>query len=386
MNRTLVRNFRGQVAKGAAAKETQLQMASSKLYGRPSTIFARGLLTFGVLLTVLLAVLITFQPITLHAAPARQEVTPVPIPLAGPIASANAEISSLAWYGDWLVLLPQFPWWETGQRSEVYILPRQEILDFLDGKTTGPLTPRGLPLNAPGIANSILGFEGFEAIAFWGDQLFVTVEADLGSSMQGWLLTGTMAPDLSGIWLDVESRVAIAPQASFINMSDEAIVVRGGAVPEVWTFYEVNGRLSNRKPVAHRFDRALRPLESLPMSSVEYRITDATEADETGRFWVSNYFWPGEVQILLGQLPNNPLLRAIMRNAQLHPVERLVELQITAQGIRFTNTRPISLALQSDGVARNWEGLVRLGNRGFLLATDKFPTTILAFVPYTSNE
>jgi len=31
--------------------------------------------------------------------------------------------------------------------------------------------------------------------------------------------------------------------------------------------------------------------------------------------------------------------------------------------------------------ARNWEGIVRLDNRGFLLATDKFPTTILGFVP-----
>lgn len=44
-----------------------------------------------------------------------------------------------------------------------------------------------------------------------------------------------------------------------------------------------------------------------------------------------------------------------------------------------TNTPPIQLQL-IDGVSRNWEGLVRLDERGFLLITDEFPETILAFV------
>jgi hypothetical protein len=32
--------------------------------------------------------------------------------------------------------------------------------------------------------------------------------------------------------------------------------------------------------------------------------------------------------------------------------------------------------------ARNWEGLVRLDNRGFLLVTDEHPKTILGFIVY----
>jgi hypothetical protein len=39
------------------------------------------------------------------------------------------------------------------------------------------------------------------------------------------------------------------------------------------------------------------------------------------------------------------------------------------------------LELVSDDDTRNWEGLVRLDDYGFLLATDKYPRTILAFVP-----
>jgi len=46
----------------------------------------------------------------------------------------------------------------------------------------------------------------------------------------------------------------------------------------------------------------------------------------------------------------------------------------------LTDSAPIQLTLLSDGTARNWEGVAKLDDRGFLLATDKFPDTILAFV------
>ncbi len=64
-------------------------------------------------------------------------------------------------------------------------------------------------------------------------------------------------------------------------------------------------------------------------------------------------------------------------------VERQVELQLPADGqgsITLTGAPPIQLKLAEGQVARNWEGLVRLDGRGFLLATDSFPETILAFV------
>jgi hypothetical protein len=309
-----------------------------------------------------------------------KSVEPVTIPLAGPLESRRAEISGLAWYGDWLVLLPQFPWFHDQQQSFLYGLPKTEIVDFLDGRAAGPLTPRPIPLDATGVAVAIPGFEGFESIAFAGDRVFVTVEASLGSSMQGWLLSGEITPDLSGIRVDVESRTPIAPQASFINMSDEAIVLRetpNGV--EILTFYEANGRLANPKPVVNRFDANLRPLSPLPMPHVEYRITDATTLDTEDRFWISNYFWPGEVQILLGGNILSARLRALLSGAKIHPVERLVELEYSAEGIRYTDTPPINLTL-AEGDSRNWEGIARLDDRGFLLATDRFPQTILAFV------
>jgi hypothetical protein len=333
----------------------------------------------GAAITLLLTAIL-FVPTAAPAQSQEASVEPVILPLAGALERRQAEISGMAWYGDWLVLLPQFPWFDDRQQSFLYLLPKAEIIDFLDGRLAGPLTPQRIPFEASGIAVTIPGFEGFEAIAFAGDRVFVTVEADLGSSMQGWLLRGEIEPDLSRIRLDVESRTPIDPQASYLNMSDEAILLRESAAGlEILTFYEANGRLANPKPIANRFDAELRPLPSLPMPNVEYRITDATALDAEDRFWVSNYFWPGEVQILIGGSALSARLRTLFSRATLHPVERLVELEYSVEGIRYTATPPINLTL-GDGDPRNWEGIVRLDNRGFLIATDRFPETILAFV------
>ena len=57
-----------------------------------------------------------------------------------------------------------------------------------------------------------------------------------------------------------------------------------------------------------------------------------------------------------------------------------MELRYHMGGVQLTDTPPIQLQLLSDDL-RNWEGIVRLDNLGFLLVTDKFPRTMLGFVP-----
>ena len=121
--------------------------------------------------------------------------------------------------------------------------------------------PKGLPLLGSATAERLPGFEGFEALAFAGNRVYVTVETDTVDGMMGYLLTGEIAPDLSALTLYPETYAAIPPQARMRNMSDEAIVVAGDSV---LTFYEANGFLVNRKPVVHRFSQeSLAPLEPL---------------------------------------------------------------------------------------------------------------------------
>jgi hypothetical protein len=60
-----------------------------------------------------------------------------------------------------------------------------------------------------------------------------------------------------------------------------------------------------------------------------------------------------------------------------------VELKIDGDSITRTDAPPVQLVLSEK--PRNWEGLVRLGNKGFLMITDEHPRTILSFVPLIYN-
>lgn len=281
----------------------------------------------------------------------------------------------MAWYGDFLVLLPQYPTRFGRGDGALFVLERAEIEAFVDGVNAEPLTPRLLPINAPSLRTHFRGYQGLESIVFDGEKVYLTVETKPTSEMMGWILTGRVEPDLSLLHIDVASAREIPPQTDINNLTDEAIVLWGkGEDATLLTLYEANGRLVNPQPVAHRFAADLTALAFLPLSSVEYRITDATSVDEDGRFWAINYFYPGDVKL---KADSDPLLHRIVAN--LSQVERLVEFQISDERVHFANTSPVYLQLL-EADARNWEGIVRLGDRGFLLVTDTHPRTILAFV------
>jgi hypothetical protein len=148
----------------------------------------------------------------------------------------------------------------------------------------------------------------------------------------------------------------------------------------ILTFYEANGANINPHPVAHRFDLSLAAQGTTPMANLEYRITDATQVDGDGKFWVMNYLFPRDASKL--KVGDDPIARRWGRgatHATHQSVERLVELQITSGGVRLTDRAPIQLQLASDGVSRNWEGLVRFED-GFLLVTDTHPRTLFGYV------
>ena len=84
------------------------------------------------------------------AAPVPGPGLPVtPIPLGGQAASAAAQMSGLAWWRDWLVLLPQYPSIEDEEASGVlFALPRGAIEGLLDGTVKGPLLPSEVSFDA----------------------------------------------------------------------------------------------------------------------------------------------------------------------------------------------------------------------------------------------
>jgi len=304
------------------------------------------------------------------------------IPLTGALASRSAEISGMAWYGDWLILLPQYPYFNRdGQDGALYALPKTDIDAFINGENDAPLEPQPILLDSK-LRHQIPGYEGFEAIAFVGDDVYLTIEAKSQGSMQGYLVRGQIAPDLSEIVLDEETAV-ISPQAAIDNKTDETILLVGD---QVLTIYEANGLLPNPNPVAHVFGADLAEKGTIPFPRMEYRVTDATELDENGRFWVINYNFPHDNGIQTNDDPIIPWYGNGETNTRTDGVERLVEMQYSPDGISIAGTPNgvVYLQLLPDEELRNWEGVVRF-NDGWLLATDKYPTTMLGYVPVSSD-
>ncbi|HIE25175.1 MAG TPA: hypothetical protein EYP74_04160 [Anaerolineales bacterium] len=338
--------------------------------------------------TSIVEVEITSTPAPVEEITYAEETAVQNIPLAGKLADRHAEISGMAWYGDTLILMPQYPNFYLEEGSEdngvIFGIAKEDLLAYLNGENLAALEAIEIPFFAPE-AYAIEGFEGFESITFKENTAYLTIEVnDMQDGMSAYLIDGEMSPDLSGLTLNPEVMTQIKSQSGVDNMSDEAILLVGESI---LTFHEANGVAVNKDTVFHVFGTDLSETMTLPFVNIEYRLTDATALDEeTNAFWMINYFYPGE-EVLLPEV--DPIAEKFYEgptHAASPGVERLLEFSYTdGGGVVLTDTAPIQMQLMADGNLRNWEGIVRFEN-GFLLATDKYPTTILGFVPLPEVE
>jgi hypothetical protein len=309
------------------------------------------------------------------------EVAVQEIPLSKPASLNSAEISGMAWYQDTLVLLPQYPHrFGSNDQGALFALDKSTILSFIQDGKPEILSPKLIVFDDGGLRDEIQGFEGFEAIAFDGDQVFLTIEASPHKKMKGYLVAGRIQPDQSEIRLDPGTLVEIPLEKNISNLSDEAIIIYN---QKILTFFEANGRKVNPAPVAHQFNLNLVSQGGLSFPNIEYRITDAVLSSSDGFFWAINTYFPLDENKLK---PQADLLAQRYGQGKTHSqnltVERLVEFQIQGDEISFVDQPPLQLVLEGDIAPRNWEAIALLDKMGFLLATDKFPKTIFGFVPF----
>lgn len=306
--------------------------------------------------------------------PGPQEGVVQVLPLAGPLSKPEAEISGMAWYGDVLVLLPQYPhrW-----NHSLYGLHRSDLEEAIEGASDFKLEPFPIPLAGSAGMGQLEGYEGLEAIAFGDDTVYFLAEANMKTHMQGYLLSGTVKADLSRIELNLENVIVLAPQTRIMNQSYEAMVLSPNGIA---SFFEANGAEVNLAPEVLLHDVDLNPLATLKMPAIEYRLTDATTVNMSGEFWMFNFHWPGSKRLM-------PLVDPIAERwgegpsqSQTDIVERILKFRIAGATVELVDEPPLELQLLNSTVARNWEGIVLWKDEGFLLVTDKFPTTSLAFV------
>lgn len=130
------------------------------------------------------------------------------IPLPNELASASMEYSGLAWYKESLILLPQYPNRLAGDRSgSLYAIDQQNLVEFINNPKT-EIKVRTIPFDDAGLSKQLDGFEGFEAIVFIEDAVYMTIETRGGNPMKSFLVRGTVESsqeNLSSISLDGSS-------------------------------------------------------------------------------------------------------------------------------------------------------------------------------------
>lgn len=317
------------------------------------------------------------------------------IELTGPAAERDAEISSLVWYGDYLLLITENPfiYAEEDEVGRFFALEKDDIMEYLETDGAEPLEPFPVPLYGDDILDAVGGFavafDGFEGAAvvtdqgyFNPDRLFLTIEADTVNpadpTMRSYVVSGEIAPDLDAIYLDLETFVEIPRQTDFNNMSYESLMTVGDTLIAI---YEANGVDPNPDNVAYEIDLMTGEVTELPMDSIPYRITDVTAHDADGVFWAVNYFFAGEEFLAATVDPLFDEYGMGASQAEFSGFERLVPFQVTDEGIVLVEQAPIQILMTQESNGRNWEGIVRLDDMGFLVVTDRFPVTLLGFVP-----
>ena len=309
----------------------------------------------------------------LIAAAFSQERKVVEIPLGGSANDRSLEMSSLTWFKDELVLMPQYIDYDD---PAFYVIKKAKINNWLKSESSDPIVPQKIKLELTDFRKTIQGYQGFEAICFSGKNIYLIIESKDDESMKSFIIKGVINRKSGIISIQEESLKEIPLPINIKNMGFESIFEYKN---QIVTLFEANGSNIYVEPKAIAFNKELSEYNFIEFENLEYRLTDVSRVDNRGRFWAINFFWPGEEKRLK---PGYDEVLEKTKKGKTHStykhVERLIEFQIKNNSITRTTADPIQLELNHE--SRNWEGLVRLDRTGFLMIVDEYPRTILAFV------
>ena len=301
------------------------------------------------------------------------EIQYQPILLSGLITNPKQEISGMDLYNDQIMLLPE------NLGGFLYMISKGEILNALGEKDTILIEPKQPAFHTPDYSKSIPGFEGLEAIAFNGNNVYITLESKDDETMRGYLAWGTIDPTTKEVTIPKKNLLELETPIQVKNMTFESLLIHND---HIILFYETQGMNLQKSVWQYQVSLTDFSVSKIEFPNIEYRITDVSRMDDQNHFWAINYFWPGDAKYL--KPAPDPIVMKI-KEGKSHQnsdvVERLIEFEFNEDKIQLSGRDPIQIELDEKG-ARNWEGIVRLDDRGFLVATDKYPKMILGFIPF----
>jgi hypothetical protein len=305
------------------------------------------------------------------------------INVESPISEREIETSGLSWFKDKLVFLPQYPHLFGDQKDgNLYFAKKSDLMKIISEKSNEVLQVEPILFSAKNLDEyGKARGSGYEAITFNGNVVYVAIESIEDNGISSYLVKGEVFGELDSIVLDAATLTSVASNTNINNMGEEAITFWNNSL---YGIHEANGLNIIEAPTAGLTD-FVSELSTLPFPHVEYRITDATKVDSEGRFWAINYFFPGDgAKLFPAKDPLVDLYGIGRTNQKSSSIERLLEFEITPTSIKLVDQQPIYLEI-SGLVGRNWEGIARLDDLGFLIISDYFPKSIFAFVEIAGN-
>ena len=310
-----------------------------------------------------------------------QEVSIHKFILDSELNNLDLEISGLAWYKDYLVILPQFPFkFGNGLYGTLFLIEKDDLYVQIRNGFNSPLPYKKISLETYGSEQFNTTGSGYEGITFVGDDVYFVIESRSVNETCGYLVKGEVDWDNNKIIINDKSIQKNIADHPLDNTSDESVTSFND---QIITIYEANGIWVNENPCMNVFSRDLKQRHKISMPHIEYRITDATRVSADSTFWVINYMWKGDMDLLkpdkdvlfedygVGKSQKNSL-----------SVERLVKLKFLGDEIEFVPVPPVYIEIPKGVKSRNWEGIVEMDDAGFIMATDKHPGNLLAFVPF----
>src|SRR5690606_21412935 len=111
------------------------------------------------------------------------------------------------------------------QDGFIYSIDRDDLNAFLNGSIT-EIPVNTIPFDDAGLSKQLDGFEGFEAIVFIEDAVYLTIETHGGNPMKSFVVKGKVESsenNINSIQLDETSVVELIVQNNNSNASYEAL-------------------------------------------------------------------------------------------------------------------------------------------------------------------
>jgi len=175
------------------------------------------------------------------------------IELAGDLAKKEFEASSLAWYKNYLIILPQFPHkWDKQFDGAIYFISQKELNNYISGEDKSPIKGEKIHFIADGLDEiGKRDGSGYEAITFINDKVFVSIESIDKDSSSSFIVEGNLDFENRKLVLDKNSKYEIKSQTNIYNMGEEAIFTHKNYI---YALHEANGININKSPFSTKLD------------------------------------------------------------------------------------------------------------------------------------